>query len=265
MFESIFQRREHPAAWHKIPWDDPDFSRRMLLEHLSQQHDAASRRTTIIEQQVRWIHEQILSGVPASILDLGCGPGLYSARLAVLGHRCTGIDFGPASIAYARQHSAGTFIQGDVRQVAFGSDYDLVMMIFGEFNTFTPEEAADLLRKAYSALKEGGILLLEVHHADFVRRIGSTAPSWYSATQGLFSDQPYLCLQEATFAEDVAVNWHYVIDAASGAVTRYASSTQAYSDAQYRALLSAFTQVSFYPALTGTSGDDELFVIVARK
>lgn len=35
------------------------------------------------------------------MLDLGCGPGLYSHRLATLGHRVHGIDFGPASIAYA--------------------------------------------------------------------------------------------------------------------------------------------------------------------
>lgn len=39
----------------KIPWDEPAFSQRMLENHLSQDHDWASRRLTVIEQQVTWI------------------------------------------------------------------------------------------------------------------------------------------------------------------------------------------------------------------
>jgi len=44
----IIQRRAVPVPWEegeKIPWHDPDFSRRMLREHLSQTHDLASRRS----------------------------------------------------------------------------------------------------------------------------------------------------------------------------------------------------------------------------
>lgn len=82
---------------YKIPWDDADFSQ-MLREHLSQKHDMASRRIEWIDKQVAWIHEHLLGGRPSSTLNLGCGPGFYSHRLAARGHRCHGIDFGPASI-----------------------------------------------------------------------------------------------------------------------------------------------------------------------
>ena len=47
------------ALWsgaYKIPWNDPDFSERMLAEHLSQDHDLASRRCVWIDRQVAWIH-----------------------------------------------------------------------------------------------------------------------------------------------------------------------------------------------------------------
>ncbi len=47
-----------PAPWsegEKIPWNEPAFSARMLREHLSQEHDAASRRAAIIDRQVDWI------------------------------------------------------------------------------------------------------------------------------------------------------------------------------------------------------------------
>ena len=103
----IINRQRVPQPWaegEKIPWNDPGFSGRMLNEHLSQEHDAASRRFEIIDRHVGWIHEQVLGGNPTCILDLGCGPGLYTSRLAKLGHRCVGIDFSPASIAHAREH-----------------------------------------------------------------------------------------------------------------------------------------------------------------
>lgn len=85
----------------KIPRDDPAFSQRMLENHLSQEHDWASRRQAVIEQQVAWIAGQLPAG--ARILDLGCGPGFYTRLLAERGFCCTGVDFhrrrspGPAS------------------------------------------------------------------------------------------------------------------------------------------------------------------------
>jgi len=129
----IIRRQSVPKPWdegEKIPWNDPDFSRRMLNEHLSQEHDAASRRFEIIDKHVKWIHNQVLKGNPTRILDLGCGPGLYTNRLARLGHRCVGIDFSPASIAYAREQAeeAGlecTYIHQDIRAADYGKEKGL--------------------------------------------------------------------------------------------------------------------------------------------
>ena len=92
----IVNRRPIPQPWaegEKIPWNEPDFSQRMLREHLSQQHDLASRRFAVIDQHVAWIYRSALQEKPSRVLDLGCGPGLYASRLARLGHTCTGIDF----------------------------------------------------------------------------------------------------------------------------------------------------------------------------
>ena len=125
---------------YKIPWDEPAFSGRMLTEHLSQLHDLASRRCEWIDKQVEWIHHDLLGGRPARILDLGCGPGFYAARLTKRGHRCCGIDFGSASIDYARRHNPDqtrcTFVHGDIRTVTFGGPYDLAMILYGELNVF---------------------------------------------------------------------------------------------------------------------------------
>lgn len=274
----IVGREQEPEPWaegEKIPWNDPAFSRRMLAEHLSQDHDAASRRFQIIESHVQWIHDQVLDGEPTRILDLGCGPGLYTSRLTELGHRCVGIDFSPASIAYAREQAGEdrtcTYIEEDLRTAAYGSGYGLIMLVFGEFNVFRPAEAKVILQKAYRALTPGGFLLLEPHTYAKVRQMGAQPPRWYSAERGLFSDRPHLCLQESFWNAErsVAIERYYVIEAASAEVSRHSTSTQAYTDDEYRSLLNAsgFGEVRFYPSLTGEAGlaADGLMVVLSRK
>ncbi len=95
--KDITSRTIPPLSWaegENIPWNDPDFSRRMLAEHLSQEHNLASRRFEIIDRQVGWIHGELLSGRPTRLLELACGPGLYTSRLAT-GAWCVGIDYAP--------------------------------------------------------------------------------------------------------------------------------------------------------------------------
>jgi SAM-dependent methyltransferase len=275
----IIQRSPRPEPWaegEKIPWNEPGFSRRMLCEHLSQEHDWASHRTITIQKHVDWIHRQVLNSRPACILDLGCGPGLYTSALAELGHDCAGVDFSPASIEYAREyaektHLGCTYDLMDIRKADFGSQYDLVMFIFGEFNVFTPQDANQILKKAQTSIQPGGSLLLEVHTFEVVRQIGEQPSSWYSAGSGLFSDRPHLCLQENFWdeARSVATQRYLIVDAQTSQVTRYAASMQAYTQDQYLNMLkeNGFHDIALFPTLAGESDllRSDLFAVLARK
>ncbi len=266
VFTALINRNTDTKEWQKIPWHDPDFSRRMLAEHLAQSHDLASRRLTIIDQQVEWIDRKILKGQPSRILDLGCGPGFYTSRFTARGHICKGLDFSPASIAYAREHdSESEYVPGSILDLDYGQEYDLITLIYGELNAFSPEDAERILNKAYAALKPAGKLLLEVHPAETIYRIGHQTPSWHTAEKGLFSDKPYLCLVESKYEGDHSVTFHYVYEANSGEMRSYVNMLQSYTDDEYRYLLSAFKQVMFYPSLTGSPESANLFVIVAGK
>ncbi|MBC8373621.1 MAG: class I SAM-dependent methyltransferase [Planctomycetes bacterium] len=221
---------------YKIPWDDPDFSRRMLVEHLAQDHDLASRRAEWIDRQVAWIHDDLLGGQPARILDLGCGPGFYSHRLTMLGHRCYGIDFGPASIEYARRHnpdeSRCTFVPGDIRQVAFGGPYDLAMILYGELNVFSPAEALAILRKASDTLTATGRLIVEMQTAQAVQRAGRSEPSQQDSESGLFSDRPHSCRTESQWLPEqrAAVQTFHITEVGSERSQTFRSTTQAWPD-----------------------------------
>ena len=273
---NVIHREMVPKPWaegEKIPWNDPEFSRRMLKEHLSQRHDAASRRTRTIKKHVDWIHTRVLDENPSRILDLGCGPGLYTARLSELGHACHGIDFGPASIDYAIKHAPEncSYTLGDIRTTDFGSGYDLVMLINGEFNVFKPEDARLILKKTCAALNPGGKLVLEVSTFDAVYETGNQPATWYSAENELFADEPHLCLMESFWDDEasVAIERYYIVDAASGEVTRHSASSQAYTEDGFREILSeaGFSAIDTYPSLMGKENPSqrELFVLVAHK
>ena len=94
----------------------------MLREHLDESHGAASRQAAERAAQLDWLWAQLRLTPGSRVLDLTCGPGLYAVPLAERGCRVTGVDFGPASIAYARQLAAergvaerAAFVEADVR------------------------------------------------------------------------------------------------------------------------------------------------------
>ena len=232
------------GAGAKIPWDEPDFSLRMLEQHLNQEHDWASRRGPIIAAHAAWIAEQL--SVPSRILDMGCGPGLYTQALAEQGHQCVGVDFSPASIEYARQRSADCdpkpeYILGDIRNYRSNQKFDCIIMTFGEFNAFIRKDAALLLEHCAEMLTENGLFILEAHTYDAVRAMGEAPATWQRHATGLFSAGPHLCLRENSWnaAEARALSRYFIIDAADTAVRQYVSFMQAYRLESYTKMLSS--------------------------
>jgi len=275
----IVNRVARPAPWSEgenIPWDDPKFSERMLAEHLSQEHDLASRKSATIDEHVDWIFSTGLEGRPSRLLDLGCGPGLYAHRLSVRGCDCVGMDFSPASIRHAREVAANEglrcrFIHADVRDEAFGTGFELVMMIFGQINVFPRDRAMEILTKAHAALEPGGRLLLELQAVEQIQKGGEAGPSWYSAASGLFSEKPHLVLQENFWDEQAAASTtrFMIIDASTGAVSSYALSNEAYTEEELDDALrtAGFGEVQSFPSLSGKAVSEEadLPIVVARR
>jgi len=272
----IVKRIPVPDPWsegEKIPWNDPELSKRMLQYHLAQDHDLASRRFSIIDKHVKFIDD--LAGGPSKVLDLGCGPGFYTSRLTSLGYKCKGIDFSPASIDYAKEQAekAGQeidYLTEDIRTAEYGEGYGLAMMVYGEFNVFKKEDIRAVLKKAYDSLEDGGVFIAEPHRFEAVKSFGEAAPSWYSSESMLFSDDPHLALMECFWVEEhrVTINRYLIVDAATGEVTLHASTMQAYTNEEYETLLrgAGFSEVEFHDSLTEEEeGNEHLMVIVGRK
>jgi SAM-dependent methyltransferase len=275
----VIERRIPPEPWAEgdnIPWDEPAFSARMLAEHLSQEHDAASRRLETVDEQVAWVHDGLLGGKTTKVLDLCCGPGLYASRLSRFGHEVLGIDYSPASIDYAeaaarREGLAVTYHRRDVRAGDYGDGFGLALLIYGEFNTLRPADGRAVLEGVHRALGPGGVFLLEAHPREMIERIGTGPATWRAEEAGLFSDRPHLRLDEHFWDEEsgTATTRYYIIDAAKADVTRHAQTFQGYTDEEYRALLrgAGFDDVASRPDFPGrpVEGMGEFVVYAARK
>lgn len=276
----IYRRPERPQAWvngGNLPWNDPAFSGRMLREHLDESHGAASRRSGERAAQIDWLWTQLALAPGSRVLDLTCGPGLYAVALAQRGCTVTGVDFGPAALAYARQIAAEQgvaarceFIEHDVRSVTLPTpQYDAALILYGQLAVFTRAEAADLLRRALASLKPGGRLCIELLEQARVNKQHSTW--WFTDAQGLWGDAPFLHLGERFWddAQAMSLERFYTLHLATGKLDEVLLCDQTYGVEELRSLLAEMgcAPVTVYPAWDGLPIADaaEWNVYIAQK
>lgn len=149
-------------------WADEHISAQMLSYHLDPQTDISSRNHDFIERSVKWIVEHFAVSPNSSIADFGCGPGLYTSRLARHAGRVTGIDFSPRSIQYAKEVAASEdldvcYVNENYLDFETQERFNLVTMIMCDFCALGPAQRRALLAKFGRILAPGGSVLLDVY------------------------------------------------------------------------------------------------------
>jgi SAM-dependent methyltransferase len=121
-----------------------------------------------IDQSVDWIVSRFVAIPGIKIADFGCGPGLYTTRLAQKGADVTGIDFSKRSIQYAqdtadKQQLKICYVNQDYLEFKTEERFDLVLMIMCDFCALSPVQRKKMLEKFHTVLKDGGSVLLDVY------------------------------------------------------------------------------------------------------
>ena len=207
---NIISESAKPALYEKgnaTMWTDEYISNQLLHVHLSSETDLASRKTSTIETTLDWI----LSKCPnksLNILDLGCGPGLYTKLLAQKGHKVTGVDFSKTSIDYANEHKDGLdieYIQADYRDLKLEANhYDLIMIIFTDLGVLFPDERNNLFKLIHTSLKNDGLLIFDLMNDTSIESKLSPK-TWETCESGFWRPNPYLALSESFYYEDEKV------------------------------------------------------------
>ena len=179
---------------HNI-WTDPYIQQQILKKHLDLLSDEASRQQESILKIVNFILQH--STPKSRLLDLGCGPGLYTSLLADEKYTVTGIDFNKASIVYAiKERKDIKYILGDyIRNFPEGK-YDTVTMIYCDMGTHPDCDRDQLLANIYHSLTDNGIFIFDVFSKEIIhdKREGK---SWeYAPAGGLWHESEYLLLSQ---------------------------------------------------------------------
>jgi len=253
-------------------WTDPHIARQMLAAHLDPNTDTASRRPQTIQKSVDWMVKILMLNPGDSLVDLGCGPGLYASRLASYGLHVTGVDFSQNSINYAIQTARkdGQSITYRCQNYLMLDDvscYDAAMLIYGDFCPLSPEKRAQLLGNIRRALKPGGHFVLDVTTPALRRRIG-LKNGWYAVESGFWKPDPHLVLEQGFAYEGNVYLEQFIVIEANGKISVYRNWFQDYTAEAIRSELqgNGFEVESTWSDLTGTPYDpaSEWIGIIAR-
>ena len=102
------------------------------------------------------------------IADFGCGPGLYSSRLARRNAKVTGIVFSKNSIEYAKKYAEKeklniNYVNEDYLEFDTDERFDLIVMIMCDYCALSLVQREKVLRKFHTLLKPEGRVLLDVY------------------------------------------------------------------------------------------------------
>lgn len=253
-----------PSAGGSI-WRDPHVQQQLLVAHLDESLDAATRLPAKVEATVDWV----VGGLPpgAAVLDLGCGPGLYAQRLADRGFEVTGVDLNVASIEYARGRALGAvqYVLGDYTVEMPEGLFDLIVIIYLDFGTHLPHVQHRLLDMVRSRLRPGGRFIFDYLDADAASH-HSQARDWAaSATGGFWAPGPHLLLTRRLVCEAArAQRTNYTLLTESG--TRFFDVWEhCFTDDSIREMVkgAGFSHVALERDVLSDTEDDDNHVVFA--
>lgn len=96
------------------------------------------------------------------VIELGCGPGFYGARLIASGARWTGLDLSAPMLAACRGNIPGArVVCADVLSLPFRPASCDVMLCVGVISYLSRAGIASLFSQAHAVIRDGGLLLTQ--------------------------------------------------------------------------------------------------------
>lgn len=171
MFSFLKKITERPAPYASYTaealWNDPYISKQMLKCHLDPSSDLASRNIKFVEASAAFLQSRFNLGHGKTVIDFGCGPGLYTTRFARMGCKVTGIDFSINSIEYARNEADKlgldvTYLHLNYLDYRAAETHDLATMIFCDYCVLSEKQRKKLLKIMKDSITNYGYIFMDI-------------------------------------------------------------------------------------------------------
>ncbi len=191
-------------------WNNPHISKQMLALHLDPDADPASRNRKFMDESIAWLAAKAGINSRSRILDLGCGPGLYTAEFAAKGAKVTGIDVSENSIGYAvktaREKALDIeYVNGDYVVVDFPGQYDLVTIIYDDYCVLKPGDRRTLLKKVLHALGDDGLFVFDVLSRNYFDETPEKQSCTHHESGGFWYPEEHFVFEQIVKYEDEKV------------------------------------------------------------
>ncbi len=245
-----------------MEWWEDIYNRQIYFD-LYEQED-----TLLAEKEVQQVVTLLHPPNAARILDLCCGYGRHSIRLAQRGFRVTGVDISEMQIQHAVEEAGKADVQldfrvADARTLDFQGEFDFVFNMFVSFGFFKDEdENKQMLQGVFRALKPGGRLLLDFWNRE--KEIRDFRPTTCERIRDI------LVFKEWQFdALAGRLNWKNTVIFPDGRRESWEHSVRAYTVAELKALVeeAGLEFEAVYGSLVGEEYvlDSPAAIIVAMK
>ncbi len=127
------------------------------------------------KKQIKFLIRYLKMKKSMKIMDLACGHGRHTNRLAQRGYDVIGIDKSEGFLREARKRAKKfkvnpMYFQKDMRRLDYKEEFDRVILMFTAFGYFDDEENLQVLKNINSALKPGGLLCFDIMNRDYIQK-----------------------------------------------------------------------------------------------
>ena len=165
-------------------WDIACFNRQRAI--------STGQDVSLLTVTAPCILNEVAKEKPSTVLDIGCGTGYLTSRIAENVSRCTGIDCSHNSILIAQQNYCNdniSFIETKLEDFFPRRQFDMCIsnMVF----TSDPDYRASL-KKSYSLLSDSGTLLVMITHPCFWPKYwGFEKEPWFDYKREIFIEHDF--------------------------------------------------------------------------
>jgi SAM-dependent methyltransferase len=278
MFEELEKLNTRPKPFEFYTasdlWMDEYTSEQMLAYHLNENIDLSSRNVEFINRSVEWISSHYNVGAETKIADFGCGPGLYTTKLAQRQADVTGIDFSKRSIVYAQEVANRDglsihYVNQNYLDFETDNRFHLILMIMCDFCALSPIQRKKMLTKFHAFLEPGGSVLLDVYSLNAFEKREESVMYEANLLDGFWSSNKYYgFLNIFKYEEEKVILDKYTIIEAAHTRNIY-NWLQYFSseDLEREFVESGFTIKEFYSDVAGLPYDPKSmeFAVIAKK
>lgn len=148
-------------------WTNEKVEEFVFNSYFSPEIEGGSENEKKINSTVEFIVNNFPSQYYPYVLDLGCGPGFYSYKLAKKKYFVTGIDISNKALTYAKEKACNienlNYYNMNIFDLTLKNKYNIILLLFFTYSNFMKKDRITLLDNVKKMLAdENSLFLLDV-------------------------------------------------------------------------------------------------------